>query len=223
MISKVLLLSAAIVVVLGAAIYIPATVQPSASSTLSTATTTSSCTTSNTSVSTTTWSSTASTTSTTSTATSTSTSSSANSNVTSGQFSYSPGTPVKVESVQAITAKDLHGNTTVTLQVLFENVGIAPIYVVGGCGGGLSASIVGNSSVLRQVPGGPLCDCAAIILTLSEGQNHTSITPGCWSGYAYHLMSSGMVTMNMTLEWSTNAQSLVGTDSTSIQAEFTFA
>ena len=222
MISKVLLLSAAIVIVLGAAIYIPATLQPSANTTLSTVTTTSSCTTSNTSVSTTAQSST-STTSMTSTVTITSTSSSAISNVTSGQFSYSPGTPVKVESVQAITAKDSHGNTTVTFQVLFENIGIAPIYVVGGCGGGLSASIVGNSSVLRQVPGGPLCDCAAIILPLSEGQNHTSITPGCWSGYAYHLVSSGMVTMNMTLDWSTNAQSLVGTDSTSIQAEFTFA
>ena len=205
MVSKILLLSAVIVVVLVAAIYIPAPAQSSsASSSSSTATTTSSCTTSD------------------STTTSTSTSS-ATSNVIYGQFSYTQASSVKIVSVEATAAEDSYGNTTVAFQVLFENVGVAPIYVLGGCGGGLSATIVGSSSVLRQVSGGSLCDCAAIILTLVQGQNHTSVTPGCWSGYAYHLLSPGSVTMNMTLQWSTNGQSLEGTNSTSIQAEFAFS
>ena len=222
MASKALILSAVIAVVLVAAIYIPAPAQPSgASSSSSTATATSSCTTSG-STSTTTEASTTSTTLSASTATSTSTSSGATSNVTYGQLTYSPASPVKIMSVQATTAEDSHGNTTVTFQLLFENTGVAPIYVMGGCGGGLSASIIGSSSVLRQVPGGPLCDCAAIILTLVQGQNHTSVTPGCWSGYAYHLLSPGTVTMNMILQWSANGQSLEGTNSTSIQAEFAF-
>jgi hypothetical protein len=221
MASKLLLLAAVIVVVLVAAIYIPAPGRPSGASSGSSTATASSCTSSDSTA--TAVSSTASTTLTTSSASSTSTSSSANSNDTHGQFGYTPGSPVKIVSVEATTAEDSHGNTTVTFQVLFENAGVAPIYVVGGCGGGLSASIVGSSSVLQQVPGGPLCDCAAIILTLVQGQNHTSITPRCWSGYAYHLLSPGTVTMNLTLLWSTNGQSLEGTNSTSIQAEFAFS
>ncbi len=142
--------------------------------------------------------------------------------MTSGKFSFSPTSPVKIESVQAVTAEDSHGNTTVTFQVLFGNTGSAPVYVIGGCGGGLSSSIVGNSTVIQRVPGGPLCDCPAIILTLNEGQNHTSVNPGCWSGYAYYLLSPGTVTMDVTLQWSSNAQGLENTNSTSIQVGFTF-
>jgi hypothetical protein len=207
MISKLLLLAAAIIVVLGAAIYVPSLVQsPSSSSSLTTSTTATSCTTVSSTVSTT-----------------TTTSSSTDSNVTYGQFSYSPSSPVRIESVQAVTAPDSHGNTTVTFEVLFQNIGSAPVYVMGGCGGGLSASVVGASSVIQKVQGGPLCDCAAIILTLGQGQNHTSITPGCWSGYAFHLLSPGTVSVNMTLAWSTDGQSLGGSNSTSIQATFSFA
>ena len=109
-----------------------------------------------------------------------------------------------------------------TFQVLFENNGAFPIYVIGGCGGGLTSSIVGNSTVVRQVRGGPLCACAAIIITVDQGQNHTSTNPGCWSGYYYELVGHGMVTMNMTLKWSTDDKNFQGTNSTSIQAEFTF-
>jgi hypothetical protein len=143
--------------------------------------------------------------------------------VTNAQFSYSPTSPVQIQSLQALTTRDSSGNDVVTFQVLFENAGGAPIYVMGGCGGGFSSSIVRNSSVIQQVSGGPLCDCAAIILTLDQGQNHTSVTPGCWSGYGYRLLSSGTVTMNMTVRWSTNAHDFLGTNSTSIQAEFVFA
>ncbi|MDA4132624.1 MAG: hypothetical protein OK454_05805 [Thaumarchaeota archaeon] len=121
----------------------------------------------------------------------------------------------------ATAATQSDGSVFVTFQVLFENDGAAPVYVLGGCGGGLSSSISGNSSVLSRVPGGPLCDCAAIVVTLDQGQNHTSTNPGCWSGYNYELVGHGSVTMNMTLEWSSNGQDLLGTNSTSIQAEFT--
>ncbi|MGA2200021.1 MAG: hypothetical protein ABSG45_08800 [Nitrososphaerales archaeon] len=226
MVSRVLLLSAAIVVVLGAAIYVPAMIQsPPSRSTVSTATTATTCTTSgSTTAESTTQSATTSTTSTTLTTTSTTapTSATTPSNATNGKFSFSPTSPVKIESVQAVTAKDSHGNTSVTFQVLFENTGSTPIYVIGGCGGGLSSSIVGNSMVIQRVPGGPLCDCPAIILTLNDGQNHTSVNPGCWSGYAYHLLSPGTVTMNMTLQWSSSVQGLESTNSTSIQVGFTF-
>jgi len=129
---------------------------------------------------------------------------------------------VKIESVQASTAQQ-DGATRVTFQVLFENVGNSPIYVLGGCGGGLTSSIVGSSSVIQQTAGGPLCDCAAIILTLESGQNHTSTNPGCWSGFYYDLVGSGTANVNFTLSWSTGSQNVIqGTNSTTISAQFTF-
>ena len=129
---------------------------------------------------------------------------------------------MKVDWVQAVTSKDSAGDTIVTFQVLFGNAGMAPVYVVGGCGGGLSASVVGSPTAIQQVSGGPLCDCAAAILTINEGQNHTSVTPGCWSGYSYRLVSPGTLLINMTLRWSIDPQNFAGTNSTSIQAVFVF-
>jgi hypothetical protein len=129
---------------------------------------------------------------------------------------------VKIASVEASTAQQ-EGAVRVTFQMLFENVGTTTIYVLGGCGGGLTSSIDGDSSVIQQTAGGPLCDCAAIVLALEAGQNHTSTNPGCWSGFYYDLVGSGTFTMNFTLNWSTDGQNAIqGTNSTTITAQFTF-
>ena len=127
-----------------------------------------------------------------------------------------------VDSVAAITSVHSDGFTYVTFQVLYTNGGNSPIYVIGGCGGGLTSTIEGNSSVLLRTTGGPLCDCAAYIVTLEHGQNNTSVGPGCWSGYYYRLVGHGTVTMNLTLGWSSNGQNFNQSNSTDIQAEFTF-
>jgi len=130
--------------------------------------------------------------------------------------------PVRVDSVTATTSTGTDGNTHVTFQVQFENTGTAPVYILGGCGSGLSSSIASGTSVLRQVNGGPLCDCAEVILPLYQGQNHTSTNPGCWSGFSYELVGQGMVDMNFTLRWSSSGQGLPDSNSTSIQAQFNF-
>ncbi|MDA4121935.1 MAG: hypothetical protein OK456_01995 [Thaumarchaeota archaeon] len=219
MISRVALVAAVIAVALLGAAYLPGVVSPATSSTGSTTvtqTTATSCTTSTVSSSSTTSMTSANST------TSTVSSSTTSSNVTSGSFTYSPAGPVKIDSVQATTAQE-DGVTRVTFQVLFENTGTSPIYVLAGCSGGLSSSIPANSSVIKQTTGGPLCDCAAVILALDDGQNHTSISPGCWSGYYYDLVGSGTVEANFTLNWSADQQDAVsGTNSTTIYAHFTF-
>jgi hypothetical protein len=236
------MLSAVVMVALVAAIYVPSLIQmPGASSSVitsdsslaSTETTATSCTTSNATSTSTTSSSTSTsttTTSSTSTVTVTNTSSTSPANVTYGSLTYSPTSPVKIESVEAITSQAQDGSIHVTFQVLFVNTGTAPIYVIGGCGGGLSSSIAGNysysaggSSVIQKIVGGPLCDCAVILLSIGNGENHTSANPGCWSGYNYVLVGSGAVDMNFTLQWSTDSQhAFQGTNSTSISAVFDF-
>ncbi len=218
---KVVIVAAVIAVTLVGAAYLPGIVQ--GSSTSSSASPTSTTTTQTTATSCTTLSSASTTEYTSSTSVSTTiTSSSSSSNSTFCSFTYSPASPVKIESVQASTAQQ-DGATRVTFQVLFENVGNSPIYVLGGCGGGLTSSIVGSSSVIQQTAGGPLCDCAAIILTLESGQNHTSTNPGCWSGFYYDLVGLGTANVNFTLSWSTGSQNVIqGTNSTTISAQFTF-
>ncbi len=204
MISRVATLAIVLVAVLAAAIYVPTLSAPTTTSS-TTNTTSTSCTTS------------------TSTSTTTSTSTSTSASVTSenGTFTYSPSSPVKVDSVQATKTFAQDGRTLVTFEVAFENIGDSNIYVLGGCGGGLSASVVGNST-LQKVNGGPLCDCAEFILTLSQGQNHTSVTPGCWSGYDFQLVSPGTVQVNLTLQWSSDSNDFSMPNSTSISAQFTF-
>lgn len=139
-----------------------------------------------------------------------------------GTFTYSPSSPIKVDSVTATIDQGQNGTQGVVFQVVYTNVGEFPVYVLGGCGSGLSASIAGSQTVLRRVTGGPLCDCAAIVLTLQTGDNHTATNPGCWSGYDYQLIGHGTVTMNMTLDWSTEEQGLESSNFTTIQAQFTF-
>jgi hypothetical protein len=101
--------------------------------------------------------------------------------------------------------------------VAFENVENHPIYMVGGCGSGLSSSI-SASSVIQKISSGPLCACAEFVMVLEHGQNHTSTTPGCWSGYDYELIQSGTVAVNFTQYWTSGSSH--GMNSTSFVADF---
>jgi hypothetical protein len=144
------------------------------------------------------------------------------SNTTAGSFTYSPSSPVQVQSVEAMATRGSNGQILVTFAVNFKNVGDSPIYVAGGCGSGLSSSIA-DSSVIKKVAGGPLCACAMFIQQLQHGQNHTSVNPGCWSGYHYELVGSGTVTVNFTQNWSVGGYNFQNQNSTSIVATFHFA
>ncbi len=172
-------------------------------------------------------SSTTSTVSTTTTTTASSTTTtittfSSSSSEANGSFSYLPTYPVKIDSVDAVTTKNQDGTEHVTFTVTFENTSPVPIYVTGGCGSGLDSSIQTNP-VIQKTLGGPLCACAQLMIPINQGQDRTSTTPGCWSGYNYALNQPGSVSVNLTLHWSLDAQNFNGTNSTSISARFTFA
>src|SRR5439155_24135765 len=100
----------------------------------------------------------------TSTTTSSSSASSSSSSVTNGMFSYQPTSPLKILSVAAVTDTSQNGSKSVTFRVLFENVGVVPIYVIAGCGSALNSTILQTSPVLEKISGGPLCECAEILL-----------------------------------------------------------
>jgi hypothetical protein len=141
--------------------------------------------------------------------------------VQSSSFTYSPQSPAEVQSVQAIVDKDQNGDSFVYFSVVFMNNGNAPVYVTGGCGGTLSATIV--SPMAKQIRGGPLCECMEFIGSVNPGQNHTAITPGCWSGYRYELTGSGTMQVILTLDYySSSTQSSGTSDSTTIEATFNF-
>ena len=142
---------------------------------------------------------------------------------TMGSFSYAPNQPVKIDSVRALVYQGANGDKLVTFRVLFENVGASPFYVISGCGSGLTATLPANSVVVQKVSGGPLCACAEFIAPVNPGQNHTSITPGCWSGYYYKLVQPGTVNVNFTLNWGTDGQNFQQSNSTTISATFTFS
>ena len=128
--------------------------------------------------------------------TSTTTTTTVSSRIVDGSFTYSPALPVAVKSVQAVLTPNQNGSTLVTFKVFFENGGDSPIYIVGGCGSGLT-STVANSSIIQKIPGGPFCACPLYILQLPPGQNHTSTNPGCWSGYGYELSKPGKATVEL--------------------------
>ncbi len=143
-------------------------------------------------------------------------------NMTSGSFTYSPSSPLKIQSVQAIVSRAENGDRYVTFTVELKNTSNSTIYIVGGCGSGLYLSTPADSAVLQEISSGPVCLCPEFIMPLYQGQNHTSTVPGCWSGYAVKLLSSGMVTVNLTQYWSTESSGAQNENHTSITASFTF-
>jgi hypothetical protein len=144
------------------------------------------------------------------------------SDITSSSFSYSPNSPLEIKSVQAITSRAENGDRYVTFAVECKNIGDSTVYIVGGCGSGLYLFIPTDSVVLQKVPSGPECLCAEFIMPLYQDQNHTSIVPGCWSGYAIKLLSPGKGTIDFAQYWSTSASGAQNVNYTSITASFTF-
>ena len=147
--------------------------------------------------------------------------STSSSDIGASSFTYSPRSPVQIESVAVAESAGQNGTTDVTFQVYSKNVGTPQIYVVGGCGSGLSISVPGSSAALKQISNHILCECAESLMSLKSGQNNTSVDPGCWSRYYYALVGHGTAEVNMTLAWSTNSD-FAGTNSTAIQAQFAF-
>ncbi len=159
--------------------------------------------------------------STTSVVSATASSTTASSQTVSGMFNFNPAYPVSVKSVQAIVSRNQSGGGYVTFSVSLRNVGNASIYIIKGCGSSLDSTIL-NSSIIRAVPGKPLCLCAETLAPLGANQNQTLSTPGCWSGYVYELTGSGTANVNFILKWGSTNQSYSSSDSVSIDATFRF-
>lgn len=134
-----------------------------------------------------------------------------------GSFTYSPANSiVKILSVQAHTSQDGSGNQTISFAVAFQNVGNITIYVARGGGSGLNATILSGS--VKSVTT-VRCDIAVAPSPLSPGENSSTITPGCWSGYSFILLQPGTIQVRMTLSWSLGMTSQQA-NSVVIDAEF---
>ena len=147
-------------------------------------------------------------------------------NTTCASFTYTANSPVKADSVQATefvcnNCGAVNGQSYVSFQVDFENVGNSTIYVAAGSGG-LSVSTLGNSSVLRPVTT-QVCAGTFAIVSLNHGENYTMYAPGCDAGFEYQLAQAGSVTVTFSFDWTTNSTASTFPNSTVITAQFNFA
>ena len=133
----------------------------------------------------------------------------------SGSFTYAPSAQVQVLSVMATASS----GGALSFSVQYQNIGGGGIYVLGGGGSSLSATFVSGGSIVSQVPG-PRCQIATTMVPVSPGADHTSVTPGCWSGFHYQLQGAGSVQVQLTLTWSDGADQ-TGGGSINITASFT--
>lgn len=138
----------------------------------------------------------------------------------SGVFSYSPNSQVKILSVQAYTSQSESGNQSVTFNVEFQNIGSSTIYVVSGGSSSLSATII-SGPVHTQLNNVAKCEIVSAEIPVGSGQNFTSVTPGCWSGYNYQLSQPGKIQVELTLTWATGISNSGVSNMIEIMAEFT--
>jgi hypothetical protein len=139
-----------------------------------------------------------------------------------GSYTYSPSSPVKILSVQAFANQEAGSkNRTLSFSVEFQNVGSSTIYVVSGGGSSLSATIL-SGPAHSQIALGPKCEIVSAEIAVRTGQNFTSVTPGCWSGYTYQLSQPGTIEVELSLSWSTSVTTGASGGVTDIMAEFTF-
>jgi hypothetical protein len=164
-------------------------------------------------------SSTSSTSSTSVTPSSTSTTSvtSTQSVVTGGSFTYTSSSQVKILYVAATVSSGVIG-----FSVQFENVGSGAIYVLSGGGSSLNATITSGASNIRQVSS-PRCEIVEALLPVNPGETWSAHAPGCWSGYYYQVLGPGTIQVQMTLTWSGGTSQGGGSDSLTINAEFTLS
>jgi hypothetical protein len=147
------------------------------------------------------------------------TSNSAKSTSPGGTFTYSPSSPLKILSVQALTSQTGSGSQSVIFNVEFQNAGSSTIYVISGGGSSLNATIL-SGPVRTQPSLSPKCEIVSAEIPVGVGQNFTSSTPGCWSGYTYQLLQSGTIEVELTLSWSSGFSTGGASGVTDIIAEF---
>ncbi len=136
-----------------------------------------------------------------------------------GAFTYSPGGPVKVTSVQALLYPEAGGNASLVFKVAYDNSGTVPIYVAAGCGSSLSSSITSGGGVVETLRFLARCLCAEESVPVQPGASATAVDPGCRSGYSFRVVGSGSFTANLTLSW-TGSQNGATPNPTQINAAF---
>ena len=119
---------------------------------------------------------------------------------TGGSFTYTPSSQVVILSVAATVSGGQGGYLGLVLSVQFENVGSGTIYVLGGAGSSLNATILSGATTAHVK--GTECEMAIALVPIGPGEEHTSTTPGCWSGYYYQVSGPGAVQVELTLSWS---------------------
>ena len=133
-----------------------------------------------------------------------------------GSYYYDPNAQVSIRSVSAVVTQ----SGMVIFSVGYKNLGPGTIYVQGGGGSGLEASVASGTGVIMKVHTAQ-CLIATALVPIGAGEEHMSSTPGCWSGYAYELVHPGAVTMQLVLSWSTGTGASSQPDSITITADFT--
>jgi hypothetical protein len=109
---------------------------------------------------------------------------------------YTSSSQVKVLSVSATVA----GDSTIRFSAQFQNIGSAIINVVTGGESSLNSTITAGAANVKVV-NGPRCEIAEAMSPVSPGGEWTAVTPGCWSGYRYELLSPGTIGVQLTLTW----------------------
>ena len=134
-----------------------------------------------------------------------------------GAYTSTPSSQVKVVSLTATVSGGQPGSEAVTFTLVFQNAGAGTVYVVDGGGSALNATIVaGPVSVVHT---NVRCETPVAMVPVLPGQDHTSATPGCWSGAAFVLDGPGTVDVSLTLTWSGGASG-GQSGSMTISAEF---
>jgi hypothetical protein len=148
---------------------------------------------------------------------------------TCASFTYGPTGQVQVLSVQATqqicqNCGAVNGQSYVYFQIVFENTGTSPIYVLGGFSycEPISTTVPTNSSVLQAVVS-QHAGCAGETVTIDPGQNYTVDAPNAADGVSYQLIQAGTVSVGFNFTWTTDQQATTFSNSTTISASFNFA
>jgi hypothetical protein len=137
-----------------------------------------------------------------------------------GTYNASSQSPVRVDQVSAVVYTESNGTRTVQFEVGITNVGSSPVYIVRGCGSSLGSTIVQGAGVVKTV-NVVRCLCAEGPTALAPGQSATLVSPGCWSGYSYKIVSAGTFVAELTLSWSGSTSTWPQGYNTTMTATFT--
>ena len=149
------------------------------------------------------------------------TSTSTDHTISGGEYSYSPNSPVKILEVQAFTSQGGSGKQSLSFSVEFQNVGSSTIYVVSGGSTSLNATIL-SGPARSETSFSAKCEIVTAQIPVGPGDNFTSSTPSCGSGYTYTLLQPGTIRIELTLSWSQGSSTSGSSGgATEIMSEFT--